>query len=321
MAIYRLQKLRVIITGGTGLFAVNAAVVLRKQHDVTLLFHTGSVCLSGVQGRYLDLTSTFEIERSFQEMMPDLVIHTAALTSIEACESDRDLALEVNRDISANVARACFKYGVKLVHLSTDQLFDGSYSFLSETTPVSPLNVYGATKAAAENEVQAMCPTALIVRTNFFWWGTKYRASFSDWVLDGLANGQQLSMFHDVLFTPISIPQCLDVINGLVAADCYGIYNVTSSERLSKLDFGLKLAEVFSLDAKLIESVSIDDMPELVKRPLDMSLSNEKVSEVSGVSIKPLFQQIVQLKDSQRDSDTLELRSLNRTHSDVGFSQ
>ncbi len=113
-----------------------------------------------------DITDRFKVNEYIQKAGPDLVVNAAAYTAVDRAESEPDRAFAINRNGPANLAAACAAAGIPLVHVSTDYVFDGSKSGpYIETDPVSPLGVYGRSKAAGEDEVRKRLPEHLIVRT------------------------------------------------------------------------------------------------------------------------------------------------------------
>jgi len=290
-----MQK-KILITGGSGLLAINWALSIRKKYEVTLLLHHRKISLQGVNISFTPLYSLDECLDMLDMYQPDVVIHAAALTSVEECESNIDLAQKVNVDMARNIAIACSNKNVKLVHISTDHLFSGSQKLLSEDSTPNPINNYAKTKLQGEYQVIKNCKDALIIRTNFFGWGTKYRQSFSDFILSNLVNKQKINLFSDVFFTPILINELADKVHGLIKEDASGVFNVAGSERLSKYEFGIKLANCFDLDVNLINISSIKDRPDLIRRPEDMSLSNAKICKFLNCKISDIDKQLQVLK-------------------------
>jgi dTDP-4-dehydrorhamnose reductase len=304
------MKIRVLITGGSGLLALNWAISIRECFDVFLVMHSRKVNLAKTKSVFMDMKSKCSIERLFIEIQPDIVLHTAGLTNIECCEAHPDLAVDVNVNITKNLAYVCSSLGIKLVHISTDHLFKGDSSFVGEYATPSPLNVYGQTKATAEMCVLDLCPTALVIRTNFFGWGTAYRYSFSDLVIKSLRSNRIIRLFDDVYFCPIMIQDLQNCIHELLKHNATGIFNVVGNERISKYKFGLRLANKFDLDSNLIQAGSITDKHDLVLRPHDMSLSNLKVTNFLGRKISNLCEQFESLKMQEREGITKELEVL-----------
>ena len=267
----------VALTGGSGLLAVNLAVLMARQYDVYLFLHKRSLKLKGITTEFLDLASPSVIISRLQELKVDILINCAALTNIETCEKDPDSAIYVNATIANNIALACSTSGVKLIHISTDHLYDGKDSFYTEEDSIKPLNLYGYSKALGEDKVLKSCQKSLVLRTNFFGWGLPYRKSFSDFILTNLENQTPLYLFTDVFFTLVLMSQLFFAISSLIQLDENGVFNVSTSDRISKYDFGCCLAKVFSCQTDLIKSSLFLDRGDLIQRPLDMSLSNKKL--------------------------------------------
>lgn len=273
---------KVFITGGSGLLALNWALAIRENHTVMLGLHNRIVSLAGVRTLRAELESVEDLVRTFDAAEISLVIHAAGSTSVEQCEAKPDQARHVNVDLACNVAKACAKLGLPLVHISTDHLFSGEKPLLVETSPVAPVNVYGRTKADAELRVLDAHPLALIIRTNFYGWGTSYRRSFSDVIVTSLRSGQDLTLFKDVFYTPILVEMAAIAVHELIDTKTTGIVNIVGDERISKYEFGIRIAEEFGLDVSLIKPGLLSDQTTLVQRPYDMSLSNQKVSKLLG---------------------------------------
>ena len=293
------MKKSILITGGSGLLAVNWALSIRDEYEVTLLLHCRKISLQGVNTYIAPLNSLSDCLIVLDRHKPDLVIHTAGLTNVEECESNFKLAQEVNVDLAKNIAVACNEKSIKLIHISTDHLFSGEQELVSEETSTNPINNYAKTKLLGEHKVLENCQDALVVRTNFFCWGTKYRQSFSDFILNKLRNNESVDLFSDVFFTPILVDELSKRVHQLIDANLSGVFNVTSSERLSKYEFGVKLANCFNLDTNLINKISINDKSGLIKRPKDMSLSNDKVCETLDCKVLSIDDQLQVLKQQE----------------------
>ena len=292
------------MTGGSGLLSTNWALSIRDEYKVTLLLHQKKISLLGVNTEIVSLSSLEECLSVLEKHQPDIVIHTAGLANVEECESNPNLAQTVNVDLAKNIATACSNQGVKLVHISTDHLFLGDQEFSTEESVINPVNNYAKSKFLGEQQVLENCKDALIIRTNFYGWGAKYRQSFSDLILNKLKNNQQVDLFSDVFFTPILIDELSKRTHQLIDANTMGVFNIVSSERVSKYEFGIKLANCFNLDVGLINTVSINDKPNLVKRPKDMSLSNTKLCQMLNCEIATLDEQLQILKEQEDKSIT-----------------
>jgi dTDP-4-dehydrorhamnose reductase len=304
------MKENILITGGSGLLALNWALTIREKFNVTLGLHDRKINLKGTRSILLDLDSKEALTQALEALQPQLVIHTAGLTSIEQCEANPTLAKYINVDITKNLAMICAKLNIPIVYISTDHLFSGSESLVDEDFPVSPLNVYAKTKVEAEACVLDSDAKALIIRTNFYAWGTSYRQSFSDMVINHLRAGKKISLFKDIYYTPMLIEPLVYAVHELVQKKAKGIFNVAGDDRISKYDFGLRLAKAFNLDNGLIDKGKIIDKPSLVNRPHDMSLSNEKVTNFLGVKMGGIDEHILKLKTQEMNGLAKKLQAL-----------
>ena len=304
------MKEDILITGGSGLLGLNWALAVREKFNVTLGLHDRKANLKDTRSILLDLDSKEALTRALEAFQPQLVIHAAGLTSVEQCEANPTLAKHINVDLTQNLAIVCTRLNIPMVYISTDHLFSGNESLVHEDYPVSPVNVYAKTKAEAETCVLDSDAKALIIRTNFYSWGTSYRQSFSDMVINHLRVGKKISLFKDVYYTPILIEPLVYAVHELVHKKAKGIFNIVGDDRISKYDFGLKLAKEFNLDNDLIDEGKIIDKPSLVNRPHDMSLSNEKVSNYLGRKMGGLDEHILKLKAQEVNGLTQELQAL-----------
>jgi len=303
-------KEKILITGGSGLLALNYALAVRKADNVVLGLHERNVLINGVCSVFLNLESVESLYKSLSDIKPSLVIHTVGLTNIETCEKNPQLAEYINVKLATNIATVAKQLDIKFVFISTDQLFDGKASMYNEMETVVPLNIYGSTKAKAEREVLAIHQEAMIIRTNFYGWGTTYRHSFSDFIYYQLKNKQPVELFFDVFYTPILIEKLVEIIDKLVALNSYGIFNIVSDDRISKFDFGIKLADVFGFDHSLISPVSINTRKDLVMRPSDMSLNNEKSTNLLGKPFGKVNSHLILLKKQLSDNRYKEITLL-----------
>ena len=248
----------------------------------------------------LDLGSVAGLCQIIRALRINLVIHSAAITNVEFCEKNPDIAHKVNVVYSENVAQACAECGVKMVHISTDHIFSGEKSYVSEEEIVVPVNVYGATKAEAELRVTLRNAEALIVRTNFFGWGTSYRKSFSDWIINSLRSQSTTNLFDDVYFTPIYTYDLINAIKNILMLNYSGVINIVSRERISKYDFGIRICNVFHLNQNLIKKDLLINKINLIKRPSDMSLSSKKIEDMGLELIRSIDSQLIALRDHEQ---------------------
>lgn len=299
---------KVFITGGSGLLGLNWAVAMRDRLKVVLGLHERDILLEGVRTQKINLESVENIIEVFEELAPTIIVHAAGYTDVELCESNQSKARQVNINLANNVAKACAAMGLPLIHISTDHLYTGQQSLQDESSILSPVNVYGQTKAEAETYVLESHPNALVLRTNFFGWGTGYRHSFSDMIIASLRAGKKVKLFTDVFYTPILAEVLANAAHDLVKMRVSGVFNIVGDERISKHDFGVKVAKAFDLDAKLIIPSRLSDHAGLVKRPHDMSLLNQKAAQLLGRKFGNVDDNLHKLNLQEKNGYAQEIR-------------
>jgi len=289
----------IVFTGGSSLLAQSW---INKKHP-------GFNFILGIHKRELNEIKyeTFEfnyenveqLTRQLVKVKADVVINCIGLTNVEECEANFELAFKTNVTISRNIAQACQSNKIKLVHISTDHLFDGYSAFNDEEQLKAPINNYAKTKSEGEDVVRQNYSEALIIRTNFFGLGPSYKHSFSDKILNNLEKGKYSNLFKDVYYTPVSVDTLKSQVYQLLEKKAKGVYNISSNERLTKYEFGLLIAKNFGYSDELIKPISIKEIKNLTKRPKDMSLSNHKLSTFLCNSIPSLDEQIKGIKSSK----------------------
>ena len=188
--------MRLFVTGISGLLGLNIALQTRGDFEVNGCYYNHPVTIEGVRPVKLDVTSFAPLNQALRKIRPDVIVHTAGLTNVDACETNPMLAQKLNVQATLHIAKIANAIGAKLIHISTDHLFDGTKPFRTEEDALAPLNAYARTKRDSEIMVQETCPNALIIRTNFIGWGTSVRASFSDWVITSLEQKRDMKMLY-----------------------------------------------------------------------------------------------------------------------------
>ncbi|MBO6788916.1 MAG: SDR family oxidoreductase [Dinoroseobacter sp.] len=304
-----MSRPKLLITGGSGLLALNWAAFASDRYDVTLVLHQRLVEVSFASSIQVDLADHLAVSRMLSEHEADVLVNCAAMTSVEACEAAPAMAHAINADLPQTLAAACQASGVAYVQISTDHLFSGASSFSRESDPVNPQNEYAKSKLAGEVAVLQTNANAIIARTNFFGWGTTYRRSFSDWILSSLDAGADLNLFEDAFFSPIYIRFVFEAVDRLLRSERHGLFNCCGNDRLSKYEFGLILAKAVGYPSQSINRARLTDREELVKRPLDMSLSPDKLSKTLGVGAPSLADSIAAMF---ADAELPEIKELRR---------
>lgn len=264
-----------LVTGVSGFLGANAAALLGDHVTVVGLVRDGQPlpwCPRVVAGDLLDPTS---LQRAVDTAQPDVVLHCAALADHGACERDPEAAMAIN--VQGTVALAAAT-DARFVLISTDAVFSGATGDYREDDPVSPTTVYGRTKALAEEHV-ADRSSALVVRTNFFGWSPSGQRSILEFFVHGLERGDPLPGFTNYTVTSTYVGDLIPQIRSLVAEEITGVVHLTSSDSLSKYEFGRTVAEVWGHDPDLI-TPALSPIPDR-----DLSLNCSRAASLLGDSL------------------------------------
>ena len=233
----------------------------------------------------VDITKKEQTLKSIDTVVPSVVVHTAAETDVDRCETERDLARRINVDGTANIAAACARVGARLILISTDYVFDGRKGNYAETDEPNPISFYGLTKLEAERIVASTSSNFLIVRTSVLYGWHPTKLNFATWILKGLRERQTLKVVNDHINSPTFAGNLADAIRKVIERNSQGVLHVAGSERISRFDFARRIARHFDLDERLLASVKMSDLNWTARRPADSSLNVGKAEKELGIEL------------------------------------
>ncbi len=277
--------MKILVTGASGLLGLNLCLLMQPAHENVGVDRSK---LSNVPFRLIraDLLDAQVEHQILDSVQPDWLIHCAAQANIDACEADPGLAQTLNVDLPGELAVACAQRGIRMVHLSTDAVFDGTKDgiYTEEDAP-NPLSVYARTKLDSERAVLKANPDVIVARVNFFGWSLTGQRSLAEFFVNSLSAGKRIPGFIDVPFCPLFVGDLAEILLKMLAHGLSGIYHVVGSESLSKYEFGVLIARRFKLDERLIEPVSVEESDLKARRSHNLRLSIHKLSTALGEPI------------------------------------
>lgn len=236
-----------------------------------------------------------------QEIKPKVIINCIALANLEKCESDIASATWINVEIPRILAEYSNVSRAHLVHFSTDAVLKGNEKFKSEShEEFHRKSQYGITKLLGEKDVLSISNNSLVLRVNFFGQSPSDN-SLSNFFINNLKAGKEVSGFIDVFFTPIYAKSLSEILKKLIEERFLGLYHLVGSDRLSKYDFGVKIAKSLSLDETLIvpKSSSMLENSNFSIREFELSLSNNLL-KTRGIRFNTIDQDIEYFTDEIR---------------------
>lgn len=220
-----------------------------------------------------DITDLDAVRRVFGAIRPEVVVHTAAMTAVDACESNRELAFKVNATGSANVATACREVGARLVAISTDYVFDGrSGRPYREDDPTGPATVYGCSKMAGEQAIREILPERHVIARTAWLYGPG-GPSFVETMLK-LADGTrpELKVVDDQRGNPTSTAALADILRKLILRpDLHGIFHTSCEGECTWYEFACEIFRQAGVAQRVVPCTSAE-FPRPAPRPANSSL-------------------------------------------------
>jgi len=283
--------MRILVTGASGLLGLNLALEISTyldegsgEHQVFGLVNSNLLRTNDFSVLVGDLLIPGTAERIIEETEPDWVINCAALAIVDACETDPVRAQNLNTELPAKLAAYVARGGARLLHVSTDAVFDGVRGNYAEEDQPNPLSIYGKTKLAGERLAADTNPETLIARVNFYGWSLSTKRSLSEFFFYNLVSGKRINGFTDVYFCPLLVNDLAHLFMEMIGKRMNGLYHVVSRECISKYEFGVALAKKFNLDEGLISPISVSDAGLKAARSPRLTLSTTKLSNALGKS-------------------------------------
>ncbi len=267
---------KLLITGCSGFLAWNLCQIAREQWQVYGTYYLNAVEIPGVKVFKIDLRDIEETKQLFQKIRPDAVIHTAASSSPNFCQTHPEESYQINVAASLNIAALCADYNTSCVFTSTDLVFNGLNPPYKETDPVSPVSYYGEQKVLAEVGMLERYPKTAVCRMPLmFGIPSPTSNSFIQPFIKSLREGKELNLFVDEFRTPVS---ATTAAKGLLLAleKVNGCLHLGGKERISRYDFGCLMAEVLELPKDLLKPGLQKDVKMAAPRPKDLYLDSSK---------------------------------------------
>jgi len=288
------------VTGGNGLLGTKIIQISQNRYrTVSIDIHDApNISSNNVEYIQCDITDREYICKQIRRVNPDCIIHTASMTNVDKCETEQERAWRINVNGTENVAGACRDLRCKMIHVSTDYVFDGEKGPYSEEDETNPLSFYGKTKLESEKIVKAMLDDFVIARTMVLYgFAPKVRPNFVTWLIEKLENNQRISIVTDQYGNPTLADDLARALLVLFEKDGKGIYHTAGGEWLSRYDFALKIAEVFRLDSLLIDATTSDKINQPAPRPLLSGLKVDKIKNEMQIKFLTIAEGLMVLKN------------------------
>jgi dTDP-4-dehydrorhamnose reductase len=273
--------MKILITGASGFLGGYLAQAAHGKGQLLGTYWEHPVAVPGVELHRMDLTNLVAVAQFVRQVQPQIIIHAAALANLDTCEAQKDLAWRTNVDAARMLAAVGRELGSRLIHISTDMVFDGKKGGYAEDDRLEPISYYGYSKRAAEEAVLRAYPDAAVVRVALLYgFPVAGGNSFSAEIYHRLRAGQKIKVFADQYRSPIWAGNAAAAIMELAEIAPSGILHLAGSARISRSEFACELARQIDADLSLLENVSMHETQWLVPRPQDVSLNTMRARQI-----------------------------------------
>jgi len=273
----------ILITGATGLLGSNLVAYLKKM-GYKVITHS----LKMKADFLIDLNDQARLHEFLDQIRPSVIINLVSLTSVELCEEKMNLAYLTNTNSVENLVNwiSSADFDCHLVQISTDHIYDGPGPHSEDQVTIT--NNYAFSKYAGE--LAAIKIPSTVLRTNFIGRSkVPHRESLTDWVYTSLTEKKHIKVLDDVYFSPLSIKILSEMIEIVVQKKPIGIYNLGSSNGMSKADFGFAFAKCLKLPTDTMKRINSSEAKFLkTYRPKDMRMDSSKFEKVFNLKLPNL---------------------------------
>lgn len=292
---------RILVTGGNGLLGQKVNQLFSRYQEMDVLTTAKATELAdpsvSVGFHKLDITDRKAVVEIVKNFEPDIIINCAAMTHVDKCETDRQLCWSINVDGVKHLSDAARITDSKLIHISTDYIFDGKGGPYREDAKVNPISYYGKSKLASENIIISSGVDHVIFRTMVvFGVGKKVKANFATWLEQELRLEKKVSIVTDQIGNATLADELAEAIYISVKKNISGIYHAAGRDILSRYDFAVRLAHFFGYNSNLITPILTKDLNQPAPRPLHSGLLVLKAETDLGMKFSTLEQAFTQFK-------------------------
>ena len=270
-----LVKNRILVTGANGMLGQRTVEYYSLKENVGLLATSveDQSVINSVDYISCDIKSRESIKKVIYDYCPDFIIHTAAFTNVDLSEKMREDAWKINVKGVEYIAEAARAIDARIIHISTDYIFDGKSGPYNENALPNPIGYYGRTKLASENALKISGTLFTILRTNVLYGiALNSRPDFVRWVINSLNNNERIRIVKDQINNPTFIDDLVQAINKIIEFRKTGVFNIGGKEFLSRFEFTNRIADYFNLDKKLISPILTEELNQPARRPLNSGL-------------------------------------------------
>ena len=301
---YIMKKL--LIIGGSGLVGSTLIEYAKTDYDIHFTINTNESSFDDIPFTKIDLMKNkSEILNLINDFKPDVVVHTAAHSSVDLCETDHKLANFLHIDVTKDITKLCHQINAKLIYFSTDAVFNGKMNkkYVENDTP-HPINYYGKTKLDAEKIILNQSTKNVILRPSVIY-GWHKKSRFTNWIIESLKNKITVDPHVDQYNTPTLVDDLVKSILLIIEQDISGLFHSTGKTCVNRYELANIIADIFGFDNKLIKPVTSNEKKQDAPRPKKTCLDSSKLEKTIDYQFKNISEGIKFLYDKSLESYNL----------------
>jgi len=267
--------MKILLLGHKGMLGSDLLTQMRLHHDVV-----------GMDQEEIDITSAADCAKAIEDTAPQIIINAAAYTNVDGCETAKEECFAVNAEAVKNIAEACRNKNIRIVHFSTDYVFNGSGSApYKEDDDCDPVNMYGASKLAGEHYLQTLAQNYIIIRTAWLY-GANGK-NFVRTILEKAKTTPRLTVVDDQLGSPTHTKDLAAAVERLIEKNAQGIFHVTNRGSCSWYQFAVKILQEAGIENVEVSPIKSDQLVRSAKRPANSVMSMQKFIFTTGKAMQP----------------------------------
>jgi dTDP-4-dehydrorhamnose reductase len=295
---------KILVTGSNGLLGQKITERILQTRQFDLIATSKGANRFPVQEGYtyaeMDVLDPLNVRNVVHHYQPDAIIHTAAMTNVDTCEAQQDLARRLNVDAVKTLISVCEKNSIQLVHLSTDFIFDGACGPYDEAAEPSPVSHYGLTKVQAEGAISASACDWVIIRTILVYGivSDMSRSNIVLWAKNALEKGDPIKVVNDQWRMPTLAEDLAIACLLAVEKKARGIYHISGKDMMSVAELVTQVADYWQLDRSGVTEISSASLNQKARRPVKTGFVLDKAIKDLGYAPHS-FEEGLQLFDKQ----------------------
>ena len=267
--------MKILLLGHKGMLGNDLLLKLNMEHEVI-----------GKDKEEIDIVSASECKGAIKEIEPDIVINAAAYTNVDGCETAKDECFAVNAEAVKNIAGACRDKNIRIVHFSTDYVFDGmAKQPYKEDHQCNPINTYGASKMAGERYLRSLSENYILIRTAWLY-GINGK-NFVQTILEKVKTTKKLTVVDDQVGSPTYTKDLAAAVDLLIKQNAKGIFHITNRGSCSWFQFAVKILQEAGINDIDVTPIKSDQLQRPAKRPAYSVLSMQKFIQTTGKTMQP----------------------------------